>query len=87
MAELTYVMCMLMSIACAFLLIRGYRRDRSPLLLWSSACFGCIAINCAILVLDLVVFPELEFGGALLRCILIAAAGLLLLFGLVWEQS
>jgi len=87
MAEITYVMCMVMSVACAFLLVRGYRRDRSALLLWSSACFACIALNCAILVLDLVVFPEVDFGGALMRSVAIASAGMLLLFGLVWEQS
>lgn len=87
MAELTYVMCMILSAACAFLLLRCYWRDQTRLLLWSGACFALIAANCAILVVDLVLFPEVDFGGALMRSVAIALAGLLLLFGLVWEQS
>lgn len=87
MGEVVYFMCMLMSATCAFALIRGYRQTPSYLLLWSGACFVGLAINCAILFIDLVLIPDVDFGGLLLRNIALAAAGGTLLFGLIWEVS
>lgn len=87
MAELVYCLCALMSIACAFLLARGYKNTRSQLLLWSSLCFGFLALNNSILFIDLVIFPELEFNGMLWRNLMSAIAGSLLLFGLIWELT
>ena len=87
MAELVYVMCTILSIACAIMLLRGYRNTPSHLLLWSSACFGVMALNNVILLLDVLVLPDIEFGGLILRNLTGAIAGSLLLFGLVWEMS
>lgn len=39
MAEITYVLCGLTSIACAVLLLRGYVTTRMPLLFWAALCF------------------------------------------------
>lgn len=87
MAELVYITCTILSIVCAFMLLRGYRRNPSHLLLWSSACFGILAINNVILFVDVLVLPDVEFGGLIMRNVTGALAGSLLLFGLVWEMS
>jgi hypothetical protein len=51
--NLVYLLCAATSIVCAILLIRGYRRARERLLLWSGACFIGLALNNVLLVIDL----------------------------------
>ena len=85
MAEAIYVLCALTSIACAVLLSRGWRRSRSRLLLWSSACFLLLALNNGLLVVDLVFVRDVDL--ALIRSSLALAAVLVLLAGLIWEKS
>lgn len=86
MAEAIYVLCALTSVACAVLLLRGYRSSRTRLLFWSSLCFWGLAANNVLLVLDLVIIgPDVSLQ--LFR----NAAGLgaigTMLFGLVWESK
>jgi hypothetical protein len=84
MAEAVYVLCALTSLFCAGLLIRSYRARRSRLLLWSSACFIGLALNNALLVIDLMVVPQIDLS--LLRTAVAAVAMFLLLVGLIWES-
>ena len=78
-----YVLCSLTSIACAWLLGRSYWLSRTRLLLWSSVCFGFLALNNLALVLDLVIFPSSDLGLA--RLLLALAAVVSLIWGFVWE--
>lgn len=82
-AEAVYLLCALTSIACAAMLVRGYRASRSKLLLWSSLCFVGLALNNTLLFLDLVVVPTVDLSawrtGSALASIVI------LVFGLVWD--
>lgn len=87
MAEIVYVLCALMSIACAFLLLRGHFVVGSRLLMWAGLCFCFLALNNIVLVVDLVIFPDIEFQGTMWRNAIGASAGSLLLFGLVWELT
>ena len=87
MAEAVYVLCTLTSIACGVMLIRGYRRNRSQLLLWSALAFGLLAISNIVLFVDVVVIPDIDFHGSLWRSFIGAFAGSLLLFGLIWELT
>jgi hypothetical protein len=87
MAELVYTLSSIMSIACAGMLLRAYRRSPSHLLLWSCACFSFLALNNIILCIDVMILPDLDFGGVLIRNLAGALAGSLLLFGLIWEIS
>lgn len=87
MAESVYSVSTILSLACAGMLLRGYLKSPSHLLLWSSACFALLAVNNLILFLDVMIFPELDFGGLLYRNVAGALAGSLLLFGLIWELS
>lgn len=78
-----YVLCFLTSSACAWLLGRSYRRTKTRLLLWSSICFVLLAGNNLVLVLDLLVFPDVDLR--ILRQLFALAAVLVLLFGFIWE--
>jgi hypothetical protein len=72
-------------LACAILLLRGYRRVRQNLLLWSGLCFLGLALSNFFIFLDLVVVPELDLYP--LRLSTAAASMLLLLYGLIWESE
>lgn len=85
MAEIVYVLCFILSVLCSILLFRKYRKSRINLLLYTGIAFTLIAINNSILFLDLVIFPESDFGGALLRVLSGAIGSSILLFGLIWE--
>ena len=82
-AEAVYVLCMLTSLFCAVLLLRSYRASRSRLLLWSTLCFAGLAINNALLVLDLIVLPGIDLR--LVRAAIAFVSTSVLLGGLVWE--
>lgn len=85
MAELVYIMCAVMSSLCAFMLLRNFKGARSALLLWSGLCFAGLALNNIILVIDIVILPDIDFGGPLIRYVLTSLSGTLLLVGLIWE--
>ena len=85
MASTIYLLCALTSLACAWLLFGSYRRTGHRLLFWSGASFGALTVNNVFLVLDKVVFPDVDLlpmrqGTALL-------AVLLLLYGLIYEKE
>ena len=84
-AIIVYVLCAATSLACAILLLRGYRRAGSRLLLWSALCFVFFAAQNAVLFLDHVVIPGKDLS--LFRNGLGAVGLLLLLFGLIWETE
>ena len=84
MAEIVYVLCAVTSVFCAVLLHRSYRAARSRLFLWSTLAFGALAVNSALLFVDLVVIRSTDLS--LLRNGLALAAIALLLIGLLWEE-
>ncbi len=85
--EIVYLLCAIMSFSCAFILVKGYLRDRTRLLLWSSLCFVALAANNALLFADIVLFPQTDLWGSLWRAALGAVAGIVLLYGLIWELT
>ena len=86
MAEAVYTLSVIVSVLCAALLWRGYRRTRARLLLWSALCFVGLAGNNALLFLDLVIFPEVDMPVFYIGRGLSALAGIsLLLYGMVWD--
>ena len=82
-----YILCLLTSAACAWLLGRSYRRSGVRLLLWSSICFAFLAANNLVLVLDLVVWPAPEVDLRLPRVLLALAAVVSLIWGFVWDTA
>lgn len=85
MPEAVYFLCALTSPVCAVALIREYVRRRSRLLLWSSLSFTCFAVSNALVFIDFVMLPTLDF--ALLRAGSACVATALLLVGLVWDSG
>jgi hypothetical protein len=85
MAQAAYALGVLTSIFCAFLLIRSYRKQRTPLLLWCSFCFVGLALNNVLLFADLFVVPEISLELYRAGTALISLA--LMLIGLIWEEA
>jgi len=82
-AEGVYLLCALMSAGCAVALLRTYITRRTRLLLWSSLGFIGLAVNNAILFVDLVVLPTVDLSFA--RAAVGAAATMVLVIGLIWD--
>jgi hypothetical protein len=85
MAEAIYLLCAATSLACTLLLIRGYVRTRARILLWASLCFVGLALNNALLFVDLVLLPS-TVNLAMVRGAVALAGMLPLVVGLVWES-
>jgi hypothetical protein len=79
-----YLLCTLTSLACAVLLLRGYRGSRQRLLLRSGLCFAGLALNDALLVIDLHVVDR---DLSLVRTLPALAGVALLLWGFVWDAG
>jgi hypothetical protein len=84
MAELTYVLCALASIFCAWLLIRNYLRTRLRLALLACICFAGLALNNILLFVDLVMTPDVDLR--IPRALIALVAVGVLVFGLVLEE-
>lgn len=80
-----YILCFVTSSACGYLLASSYHRSRARLLLWSAACFAFLAANNLLLVLDLLVFSDVNLRIA--RLLLALAAVIVLIVGFIWEAE
>jgi hypothetical protein len=80
-----YLLCFVTSSACALLLARNYRRSGARLLLWSALCFGLLALNNFVVIVDLLVLPDRDFRLA--RLLLALGAVGVLLFGFIWDRE
>ncbi|MFS2002857.1 DUF5985 family protein [Duganella sp. CT11-25] len=85
MAQTIYGLCTLTSLACAWMLLGSYRRNGVRLLFWSGLCFIGMSVNNVLLVLDKLVFPQVDL--LVLRLVSALMALLLLLFGLIYENK
>ena len=82
---LVYLLCFATSTLCAFLLGRSFRRTRSRLLFWSALCFALLAVVNGVVVLDMLVYPEINFRPVRLWLSLLAVS--VLLFGFIWDED
>lgn len=80
---IVYMLCLLTSATCAWLLITSYRRYRQRLLLWSGLCFCLLAVNSLLVFFDIVVLPDVDLSPLRQGTCLLAVA--VLLFGFIWE--
>lgn len=85
MAPLVYLLCAATSMLCAVLLVRGYRRSHSRLLLWSSLAFVGLAGNNALLVIDRLVAKGVDLS--MVRLVPAVLGVGCLVYGLVWESE
>ncbi len=57
-----YILCAVTRLACAVLLLRGYRQSGVRLLFWSSICFFGLALDNVVLYFDVVVVPTVDLS-------------------------
>ena len=82
---LVYTLCFATSTLCAYLLGRSFHRARSRLLFWSAVCFALLAVVNFIVVLDMLVYPDVDFRPVRLWLSLIGVS--VLLFGFIWDED
>lgn len=85
MSAIIYSLCALTALGCAVLLLRGYKRSRYRLLLWSGLCFAGLTVNNLLLVIDKVALPEDDLSTA--RTLVSLGSMIILLFGLIWDSD
>ncbi|HWA91427.1 MAG TPA: DUF5985 family protein [Rhizomicrobium sp.] len=85
MSSVTYSLCALVALLCAYLLLSAYRRQNYRLLLWSGLCFAGFTLNNVILVLDKTVFLETDLS--ILRNAVALGSIMILLYGLIWDAD
>ena len=85
MATAVYLLCALTSLACAVLLLRGYRQRGVRLLLYSGLAFVGFTLGNAMLVVDVVMVPTVDL--ALFRSLPVLFGLLVLIYGLVWDAK
>ncbi|HET6422813.1 MAG TPA: DUF5985 family protein [Planctomycetaceae bacterium] len=78
-----YILCALTALTCAVLLLRGYRRSRTRLLLWCGIFFVAMTVENALVFVDLVVVPEMNLINIRRTIALIGV--LILLNGLIHD--
>src|SRR5690348_4623027 len=78
-----YFLCSVTSLAATLLLIRGFVRKRSPLLLWSALAFVALTANNLLLFADFLLPPNIDLRPERVTAELLAVG--LLLFGFIWE--
>ncbi len=71
-------------LACTILLLRGFARSGSRLLLWSGLCFACLTLNNILLYTDGFIVPDVELRLLINGVSLLGV--MLLLYGLVWDM-
>jgi hypothetical protein len=84
-APIVYFLCAATAAACAYLLLRAYRRNGVGLLLWSGVCFVGLTVNNVALVLDRLVFHHVDLW--LLRLVPALLGVAALVYGLILESD
>jgi Family of unknown function (DUF5985) len=78
-----YLLCVVTSLLCAWLLWRAYRRGGTRLLIWSALCFALLAINNLVLAADVLLLPDIDLS--LLQLLTSLSAVCVLLYAFIWE--
>jgi hypothetical protein len=86
LAKLVYLLGAIVTVTSAILLLRGFARSRSRLLLWSGLCFAGLTLSNVLLFVDLVLLGA-DHSLYMWRLSTAAAAMLLLVYGLVFESE
>jgi hypothetical protein len=79
-----YLLCAVTSLVCMLLLGYGFFRTRSRLLFWSALCFVGLAVNNALLFIDLVILPS-TIDLQLPRLLASGIGMALLIYGFIWD--
>jgi hypothetical protein len=78
-----YLLCVIASLLCAYLLARAYLRAKTGLLVWSAVCFALLAINNLVLFVDVLLLPNVDLS--ILQLLTSLSAVMVLLYAFIWE--
>ena len=84
-AGIVYVLCLLTSVVCAWLLARAWRASRARLLLFSAICFALLSVNNIFVVADMIFVKDADL--TVFRQSATVAALAVLLYGFIWEAE
>lgn len=84
MAAAVYLVGILVTLACAVLLLRGYVRGRKRLLLWSGLCFTGLTLTNVLVFVDLILVPQIDLY--VYRLVMASVSMGCMLYGLIWES-
>jgi hypothetical protein len=87
MREAIYILCAITCLLCMVMLLRGYLRSRTRLLLWSSVCFAGLLANNVMLLIDKILYAQYEDFLTMPRALAALAGLLILVYGLVWDAE
>lgn len=82
---LVYGLCMLTALMCAWLLLQAYRKTHYRLLFWCSLFFSISALNNIFLVVDKVLYTDIDL--TVYRYVVALAGLFVLLPGLILERE
>lgn len=85
MAIVVYALCAAISSFCTFMLLRGYYRRKSSLLIWSGLCFAGLTLNSVMVIIDKTLFPDVSM--LTLRLLIYFLSLLLLIFGFIFRSK
>ena len=78
-----YLLCVVTSLLCAYLLARAYRQAKTRLLIGSALCFALLAINNLVLAADVLLLPDIDLS--ILQLLTSLSAVCVLLYTFIWE--
>lgn len=81
--KIVYLFCAIVTIGCAVLLLRSYRRTRAKLVFWGAVFFICFAVSNVLLFFDLGVLPSVDLSPY--RDGITLAGLIAMIFGLIKE--
>ncbi len=85
MASIIFGLCALTAALCTSLLLQAYRRTGYRLLFWSGLFFAVSTVSNGLLIVDKLVFPDVDWS--VMRYVMSLAALALLLRGLIFEAE
>lgn len=85
MSTAIYLLCTVTSALCALLLFRAYAHNGVRLLFWSSLCFVGLTLTNLLVILDRILFPDVDL--LLWRLVSQLTSLSLLLYGLIWREE
>jgi hypothetical protein len=80
---IVYLLCFISAGFCFYLLLRAFSWQQERLLLWSSLCFGFLALNNLLVFIDLILLPQVNLLPLRSATALLAIG--ILLYGFIWE--
>jgi hypothetical protein len=84
-ATIVYTLCGLTALLCAALLLRAFQRTHARVLWWSGLCFCGLTVSNALLLLDKLVYTDIDLQPLRLSATLLSL--LLLLYGLLYADE